>query len=179
MNLQGLIQKYKEPRTEIGRIKNGFYKGHVAFVYNKIPVIMSVVSILAFALICGCFILPARAGTMLIPPLLAVEKSDTIPVKSHKDLVYAKHGDREMKLDLYVPEKGGGPFPLVVWIHGGSWISGNKKECVPLNLGYCQNGYAAASLSYRFSTSIKPAKYRLSATFSARPIFSPGWMAWT
>ena len=72
-------------------------------------------------------------------------------VKSHKDLVYAKHGDREMKLDLYVPEKGAGPFPMVVWIHGGGWIAGDKNDCPPLNLGYCQRGYATASLSYRFS----------------------------
>ena len=78
-------------------------------------------------------------------------KPKPIPVKSHIDLVYAKHGDREMKLDLYIPEQGEGPFPLIVWIHGGGWIGGDKKDCPPLNIGYCQNGYAAASLSYRFS----------------------------
>jgi len=72
-------------------------------------------------------------------------------VKTFKDLEYARHGDRSMKLDLYVPEKGEGPFPLVVWIHGGGWIGGDKNDCPPLNLGFCQKGYAAASLSYRFS----------------------------
>jgi hypothetical protein len=35
MYLPEWIQKYKEPRTEIKRIKNGFYKYEVAFVYNK------------------------------------------------------------------------------------------------------------------------------------------------
>jgi len=92
---------------------------------------------------------------LLFSPLFSAEKSEPIPVKSHIDLVYAKHGDREMKLDLYVPQKseteGDGPFPIVVWIHGGGWIAGDKKDCLPLNLGYCQKGYAAASLSYRFS----------------------------
>jgi hypothetical protein len=29
------IQEYKEPRTEIKRINNGFYKYEVAFVYSK------------------------------------------------------------------------------------------------------------------------------------------------
>ena len=87
--------------------------------------------------------------------LFSGEKQEPVPVKSHIDLVYAKHGDREMKLDLYVPEKGNGPFPIVVWIHGGGWIEGNKKDCLPLNFGYCQNGYAAASLSYRF-TNVAP-----------------------
>jgi len=35
MYLPEWIQKHKEPRTEIKRIKNGFYKYEVAFVYNK------------------------------------------------------------------------------------------------------------------------------------------------
>ena len=30
-----MIQEYKESRTEIKRIKDGFYKYEVAFVYNK------------------------------------------------------------------------------------------------------------------------------------------------
>jgi len=35
MYLPDWIQEYKEPRTEIKRIKNGFYKYEVAFVYSK------------------------------------------------------------------------------------------------------------------------------------------------
>jgi transposase len=35
MNLPDWIQKHKEPRTDIRRIKNRFYKYQVAFVYNK------------------------------------------------------------------------------------------------------------------------------------------------
>jgi len=35
MHLPDWIQKYKEPRTEIKRIRNGFYKYEVAFVYSK------------------------------------------------------------------------------------------------------------------------------------------------
>ena len=35
MYLPDWIQKYKEPRTEIKRIKNAYYKYEVAFVYSK------------------------------------------------------------------------------------------------------------------------------------------------
>jgi hypothetical protein len=35
MYLPDWIQKFKEPRTEIKRIKNGFYKYEVSFVYNR------------------------------------------------------------------------------------------------------------------------------------------------
>ena len=35
MYLSEWVQKFKEPRTEIRKIKNGFYKYEVAFVYSK------------------------------------------------------------------------------------------------------------------------------------------------
>ena len=30
------------------------------------------------------------------------------------------------RLDLYLPDTGAGPFPLVLWIHGGGWTAGSK-----------------------------------------------------
>jgi len=35
MALPDWIQEYKEPRTEIKHLKNGFYKYGVSYVYNK------------------------------------------------------------------------------------------------------------------------------------------------
>ena len=35
MYLPEWVQKFKEPRTEIRKIKKGFYKYEVAFVYSK------------------------------------------------------------------------------------------------------------------------------------------------
>ena len=57
----------------------------------------------------------------------------------------------QQKLDLYVPEKTAAPTPLVIWIHGGAWMSGDKAGCPPLNSGYLPRGYAAASLDYRLT----------------------------
>lgn len=72
-------------------------------------------------------------------------------VKAMKDIEFVKHGEQSLKLDLYVPEKGDGPYPLIVWVHGGGWIGGDKNDCPTLNLGYGQRGYATASISYRLS----------------------------
>lgn len=55
-------------------------------------------------------------------------------------------------LDLYLPEAGNGPFPLVVFIHGGGWYGGDKadgQEDAFVTLR--EQGYAAASLNYRLS----------------------------
>ena len=41
-------------------------------------------------------------------------------VKLLKDLEYGRVGCRAMLLDLYLPEKGQKPLPLLIWIHGGA-----------------------------------------------------------
>jgi len=49
-------------------------------------------------------------------------------------------------LDLYLPP-GPGPFPLIVWIHGGGWNGSDKDtDVAPRFLG---SGFALASLDYR------------------------------
>ena len=36
--------------------------------------------------------------------------------------------DPRQKLDLYVPTKGSGPYPVVMFTYGGSWNSGTRAE---------------------------------------------------
>ena len=55
------------------------------------------------------------------------------------------------KLDLYVPA-GTGPFPVIVYIHGGAWNGGNKEVVgAQLATKWMTQGFAIASLSYRFA----------------------------
>jgi acetyl esterase/lipase len=67
----------------------------------------------------------------------------------HRDIPYATVGDRTLTLDLYMPAGVPTP-PLVVWVHGGAWRSGNKGEGVPTVL--VEHGFALASLDFRLST---------------------------
>jgi acetyl esterase/lipase len=70
---------------------------------------------------------------------------------SYKDLVYATTSAAQ-KLDLYIP-KSGGPFPLVIMIHGGGFMFGDKSDGAGL-AGVDQllgAGYAVASINYRLS----------------------------
>jgi acetyl esterase/lipase len=54
-------------------------------------------------------------------------------------------------LDLYVPA-GNGPFPLIVWIHGGGWHGGDKDSSgASLALQFIARGFALASLDYRYT----------------------------
>jgi len=71
--------------------------------------------------------------------------------KTLRDLAYVENGHERQRLDLYLPASGEGPFPLIIWIHGGGWQNGSKDGCPPARLGFVERGYAVASLNYRLS----------------------------
>jgi acetyl esterase/lipase len=83
--------------------------------------------------------------------LITASFAQTAGVKSHRDLIYVEGGHERHKLDLYLPEKAGGPLPLIIWVHGGGWQNGSKDGCPPLRGGYIESGYAVASINYRLS----------------------------
>ncbi len=74
----------------------------------------------------------------------------TAAFTSYLALPYASVSPTEL-LDIFVPP-GSGPFPLILYIHGGGWMSGTRH----LDQSYVQmqvvsHGYALASLDYRLS----------------------------
>ena len=67
------------------------------------------------------------------------------------DVEYAATSEAQ-KLDVYLPEEGQGPFPLIVHIHGGAFCSCDKRDIQLLPyLSALKNGYAVASVNYRLS----------------------------
>ena len=63
-------------------------------------------------------------------------------------VLFGKVGDRELKLDLYRPEKAATP-PLIVYVHGGAWRAGSREQ-MPLG-ALVRAGFAVASVDYRLS----------------------------
>ena len=64
-------------------------------------------------------------------------------------------GYRPLELDLYLPEADG-PLPVVVYVHGGGWQRGTRREPPPLIAAdfYDQiagQGLAVAAVDYRLS----------------------------
>ncbi len=71
---------------------------------------------------------------------------------THADLAYATLSAAQ-KLDVYLPTSGAGPFPLVIMVHGGGFMMGDKADGAGLS-GVDQllaAGYAVASINYRLS----------------------------
>ena len=64
-----------------------------------------------------------------LPALILMAATATAATVTH-DIVYAKRGSLELKLDASVPD-GAGPFPAVIIVHGGGFMRGNKVTYVP------------------------------------------------
>ena len=67
------------------------------------------------------------------------------------DVAYATQSPAQ-KLDIYLPGKGDGPFPVIIAIHGGSFYRGDKQDfqIVPM-MRALHRGYAVVSINYRLS----------------------------
>ena len=98
---------------------------------------------LAMLVVAGCAgpsVMPGSSGTF----------SSVDP--THKDLAYATISETQ-KLDLYIPTSGNRPFPVVIMVHGGGFMFGDKADGAGLT-GVDQllaAGYAVASINYRLS----------------------------
>jgi acetyl esterase/lipase len=55
-------------------------------------------------------------------------------------------------LDLYLPQGHPGPFPVVVYIHGGGWFVGNSSQAQRYVDDLLAQGIAIAGINYRYST---------------------------
>jgi acetyl esterase/lipase len=68
-----------------------------------------------------------------------------------QDLVYGTGGGRELKLTLISPKQGKGPFPAVVFVHGGGWRAGSPYHFSRQARILAENGYIGACIEYRLS----------------------------
>ncbi|WP_433384511.1 alpha/beta hydrolase fold domain-containing protein [Actinoplanes sp. CA-142083] len=61
-------------------------------------------------------------------------------------------GYRPLHLDLHVPP-GEGPFPVVLWVHGGGWMTGSRVWTVDQRFHerMVARGYAVADVDYRLA----------------------------
>lgn len=65
------------------------------------------------------------------------------------DVAYVPNGHPRQKLDIVVPLSDQKKLPLIIYIHGGAFRTGSRKDGVPR--GYTSLGYAVASIDYRLS----------------------------
>jgi acetyl esterase len=100
--------------------------------------------LLAVLLLCVATPLPAHARV-----------ADDLRVT--RNLQYgADHGEA-LLLDAYEPAAAAAPSPILILIHGGGWVSGDKAEYEPFARALAGTGYVVFDINYSLDLSRSPA----------------------
>ncbi len=94
------------------------------------------------------------ARLMAIPLLLTLMTTTTLLAAAgatRRGIEYGVAGKTRLLMDSCVPP-GQGPFPAVIIVHGGAWITGDRRLSVePLFHPLSEAGFAWFSISYRLA----------------------------
>lgn len=89
------------------------------------------------------------------PFIEIVKPKHTQNVKEEYNLIYNSIGNRKLHLDLFYPYSSKKIIPIVLFIHGGGWRSGDKSFQYPLAIKIAAQGYLCATIEYRLSPEAK------------------------
>jgi acetyl esterase/lipase len=104
-------------------------------------------ALLGWVVVISCAADETKAGIKL---------GGSFEVQTVKDIAYVDGAaaDPKQKLDLYLP-KGQKDFPVLFFVHGGSWKSGDRTLYAPLGNILAKNGIGAVIISYRLSPQVQ------------------------
>ncbi len=97
-----------------------------------------------FLLMTGCSRFRKRVDDNAIKNAEALPADDLLIAR---DITYAP-GDRHM-LDVYAPRADGTARPVIVFIYGGTWISGTKADNAWVGIALARQGYVTVVADYR------------------------------
>jgi len=64
------------------------------------------------------------------------------------DVEYLRHGGTPLLARLFKPQ-GSGPFPIMIELHGGAWVRGNRLNGNEANEALAKSGVIVAALDFR------------------------------
>ena len=87
-----------------------------------------------------------------IPPRMDSTPALAPNIEAIWDIPYADSDEPRQRLDLLLPRERKNKLPVIVAIHGGGWIGGDKRAVVGRLANFVATGqYAGASVGYRLS----------------------------
>jgi acetyl esterase len=102
-----------------------------------------------------------RAGAVLVDHiwiglaaagrLLPNARPERHGVEVVRDVPYVEGGAPEHVLDVYRPTGGAGPWPVVLYIHGGGFRLLSKDTHYVMGLAFARRGYLVLNISYRLA----------------------------
>ncbi|MCA9164402.1 MAG: alpha/beta hydrolase, partial [Planctomycetales bacterium] len=95
----------------------------------------------------------------LKPRRVSLEPRDD--VEQQTDVVYATYGERQLKLDLFLPRNEETGRSAVVVVHGGGWLQGDRTRFHALAQALAARGFVTSAIEYRLGGEAKfPAAIR-------------------
>jgi len=77
-------------------------------------------------------------------------------MNKQSDIPYVESGHERQVLDVYRPEETDRKsLPVMIWIHGGGWESGDKSEVALKPKIFTERGYIFVSINHRFLPEVK------------------------
>jgi len=99
-------------------------------------------------------ILPASETQKMLGRFSALSIGADKIARKYLDIPYGP--SKRQKIDIYLPDEGDGPFPAIVFLHGGGWEFGRKSDAqiLPFMPGLGR-GYAVVAAGYRLMPEIR------------------------
>jgi len=95
------------------------------------------------------FLFAVIAQPSIQPPVILSKTFET-----ERDLTYCTtESGIELKLDISYPQNQDSPAALIMYVHGGGWVSGDKKSGVGRLFlpSLLENGYIVVAINYRLA----------------------------
>lgn len=74
-------------------------------------------------------------------------------IRRFDDLPYGSHP--QQRLDVYRPLEAAGRLPVIISVHGGGWVYGDKELYQYYTMSLAQRGFATVNFSYRLAPESK------------------------
>jgi acetyl esterase/lipase len=110
-------------------------------VKSKTILIIAVVIVLSLLLLTAVVVIKNRFGTD------DSNGSQITGLSSYTNISYG--AEPSQKFDIYVPKSTTAKFPLIIFIHGGAWIAGDKSDVSAIAKFLANQGFVIINMNYR------------------------------
>ncbi|MCX6304659.1 MAG: alpha/beta hydrolase [Bacteroidetes bacterium] len=101
-----------------------------------------------------------------------------IPSSYQEKLDLAYGTDTLQRYDLFLPEGRSADTKMILLIHGGGWVTGNKRDCDYYARQFAAAGFAAISMNYRLANDSIHYRHMLADIDSMIACLSENASAW-
>lgn len=95
------------------------------------------------------------SGLILLINFYSCKKDLSLqPIKEAIKYYNVQYGaDSKQQMDIALPKDRNNNTPVIFFIHGGGWISGDKGDMAVLEPVFLEKGFAVVSINYRYADS--------------------------